>query len=136
MASRFSQEVERVSADLVVNGTMQEIVGKLNLLVEVCKNREATGYPALMGDESWTFTTAKDERVCPVCGAMDDLVFQGDAIPEKFPFYEFVSDTEILPNVHRMYPSLKGVCRCNLEWRDAAEVLESRLHDEKIMAVR
>ena len=122
--------------DLVVSGTMQEIVGKLNLIMEVVKNREATGYPMFQEDEEWTYTTAKDERVCPICGAMDDLTFQGSAIPEKFPFYEIVSDTEVLPNVHRMYPSLKGICRCNLEWRDAAVVLEQRLHEEKMMSVR
>jgi len=134
MASRSCRV--NIMGDLVVSGTMQEIVSRLNLIMECVKNREATGWPALMGDESWTYTTAKDERVCPVCGAMDDLTFQGDTIPEKFPFYEMVSDTEILPNVHMMYPSLKGACRCNFEWRDAAEVLEARLHEEKLMAAR
>ena len=116
-------------SEIVVTGTMQEIVGKLNLLMEVVKNRQATGWPALMGDENWQYMTMGDEKVCPVCAALDGTVVPGSDVVAKFPFYEMIENTVILPHVHLN-------CRCHLEWPDAAQICEERLHEEKLMSVR
>ena len=115
---------------------MQEIVGKLNHVMEVVRIREATGWPLLMADENWKYISMGDARVCPVCRefeAQGDFI--GSEIPRVFPFYEFIEDTIIKPHVHRMYPWLRGECRCHLEWPDAADVLERRLHEEKQLSV-
>jgi hypothetical protein len=121
-----------MSDELIVSGTMQEIVGKLNLLLEVVKNREATGWAALQGDENWQFISMGDQRVCPLCLAMEAIGnFVGSEVPAKFPFYEILEDALILPHVHTDPP-----CRCHLEWPDAAQVCEARLHEEKLVASR
>jgi hypothetical protein len=116
--------VSGVQNEIVVRGNLQEIIGKLNHVMRVVKIREATGWPLLMADENWKYITMGDERVCPICAALEGVNFNGPGIPDKFPFHEFLEETVIIPHIH---PN----CRCHLEWPDSAAVLERRLHEEK-----
>lgn len=127
------------SEPLVVKGTMQQLITKLDHLLKVVRNREATGWPALMSDEQWVYHTEDDERVCPICAAMDGHVFTGPAVPEMFPFYQFqmAKGTLIFPHVHKGVKGMEKIpCRCRLELPDVADVLEKRLHEDKRLAVQ
>jgi len=116
-------------SELIVSGDLPTILTKLNRIMAVVKDREATGWPLLQADEEWIYYTKGDERVCPICQGLEaEATFRGDTIPERFPYYN-IQMAQVKPNVH-FHPD----CRCWMEMIDPAGTMEARLHLEKQLA--
>jgi len=56
-------------------------------------------------EELWQFETALDERVCPICAALDGNLYTIEDVLENFPEAWQTDDETIQANIH-------DSCRC------------------------
>ena len=119
-------------SSITVSGTSQEVNATLKRLSETIKNRKALGFRTLVHEAEWMFITERDDRVCYFCRKLEHTIHRGDYIPNRFPFYYIIDERHIAPEIHLLYPFLKGVCRCVLELENVGELCEGQLHREKL----
>lgn len=130
--------------EIDLGGTLEWLQLRLVWLDQVIRERMTGGWPLFQSDEVWIYSDAGDEKVCPICrGFASDNPWSGDEIKHFFPKYEIIStrsggvyETPIIiaPHVHAMsaYDYLKEECRCRITLHDSAEMLEARLHMDKV----
>ena len=130
-----------------LEGSLDWLQLRLVWIQQVVKHRKTGGWPLFLPDEDWSYETAKDHRVCPICQGFEDASpWKGNEITHFFPKYEIVSPRSsgaytipvtIRPRVHRdpQYSDLKGECRCTLTFMNATETLAARLHEEMVKAL-
>ena len=123
-------------ATIRVSGPLESVKQQLRRLSSLVKFRKENGWAAFLDDEVWEYFTEQDERVCPICeGFGGQFEFTGSDIPILFPDQTSASAADTMhrhraPNVHEatnLYPDLRGVCRCNMFWRDGFMTLVNRL---------
>ena len=119
--------------ELYLVGTLEELYPILTNILRVIENRAALGYRLLLDSiEAWEYKTRDDGRVCPICKPMHDWIFSGDIVRDNFPNLEFLGRGIIFPDTHRG-TEITADCRCELIFLNAAQVIEERLHREKMM---
>lgn len=122
---------------MTVKGTLDEIREKLLTITAVIAYRKAFGWPLFQNDEEWQYDSEKDDRVCYLCREFEAArIFRGGQIPILFPDYEVVEWYLIRPRVHITHPEMKGECRCILTLSYPLEMIEQRLHSEKMANIR
>jgi len=129
-----------VSLPLVVAGTVEEVGDKLTRIWSLIQRRKGVGWPLFQSGEKWLYVTRPDlGHVCPVCMSHDGVVFDGEEVPRTFPYkYLWITSPYItLPRTHM--PDLSKFadtpCRCELHLQNPAEVMEMRLHEEKLAVI-
>jgi len=125
---------------LIIDGTLQEIEGKLERIRDVLKDKAATGYPLFNHAENWRYSSSGDSRVCPICSQYDGQIFSGDAVKSTFPSVEYLGSYEAHPRTHDNpgFPSYiqrrigaPHGCGCKLTLLNPAEAFEAQLHKDK-----
>ncbi len=136
-----------MSAPLVVSGTILEVEAKLLAIQDIIDRRKTQGWPLFQKGERWLYLTRPDlGMVCPVCGPFhgkDDL--DGEEVTRLFPQRELVSQRTLAgeyiasPRTHTTQDAInrqiEGPCHCDLILQNAAEVMEMRLHEDKLTVV-
>lgn len=129
-------------ATIRVSGSIESVKGQLQRIAALVRGRKNDGWSAFLDDEVWEYFTEQDERVCPVCeGFGSQFEFTGTDVPTLFPDQTSVNTGDTMhrhraPNVHEatnLYPDLRGVCRCNIFWKDGFMTLVNRLAMEMEM---
>lgn len=71
----------------------------------------------------WWFFDARttSPKTCPVCKALDGMMYRGDRIPTLFPYHTHMAVNKIRAKVH---PN----CRCILHWVGRTEEPETQPH--------
>ena len=125
---------------LIIDGTIEEVTGKLERVRDVINEKIAIGYPLWNNAELWRYSSAGDSRVCPVCSQYDGDVFRGDAVKSTFPNVWYLGNYEAFPRTHDNpgFPSYiqrrnaaPFGCGCTLTLLNPAEAFESQLHKDK-----
>lgn len=125
---------------LIVDGTLQEIAGKLERIRDVINEKIATGYPLWNNAENWRYDSSHDSRVCPVCSRHDGNIYSGDVIKSMFPSVWYLGSYEAYPRTHDNpgFPShiqrrraAPFGCGCKLTLINPAEAFETQLHKDK-----
>ena len=129
-------------SEVVVSGTLQEILDGMIKIKDVITRRKYDGWTPFQNDEIWIYTSQPDERTCPVCESFALTVeFNGEELPMMFPDLvqrEPPTYTLVRPAVHVTYPELiwsndpdaEGGCRCRIRWVDPENTLAERLTTE------
>ena len=129
-------------ATIRVSGSLESVKLQLRRIAALIRARKNDGWTAFLDDEVWDYFTEQDERVCPICeGFGMGFEFSGPDITTLFPDQTSVNQSDTMhrhrsPNVHEstnLYPDLRGVCRCNMFWRDGFMTLVNRLAREMEM---
>lgn len=123
---------------LVVGGTLQEIEDKLLRIKAVIDSRKTTGWPLFQAGERWLYVTSPElGRVCPVCQSHSGEVLDGESVRVAFPYAEMIEKYVASPRTHM--PDLSKFfdepCHCKLILQNPAEVMEMRLHEEKLAVI-
>lgn len=113
---------------LEVSGTLDQLTDKLGRIKATVDHRVAEGYPILQPDEAWYYSTAKDQRVCPICQALDNAIIQGDMVKTQFTHLMLVNSALITPEIHMR-------CRCYLDWTNKYEVVLARFYEELVNTI-
>lgn len=129
-------------ADVVVKGTLQEILDKMYRIQGIIISRKMAGWTPFQDDEHWEYHGQTDDRLCPVCENFHDhMDFDGDEMQSNFPdLVQWNGPGYMLvrPRVHVTYPDLvwskspdaEGGCRCRVLWIDAEDTLADRMAQE------
>lgn len=124
-------------SEMTIRGSLDEVQLKLVYIKEVINYRKTGGWGLFQSDESWRWETQRDTHVCPRCAVLEGAAIAGDVIPRDYPDYEMLG----VPSAGAytagvvIHPHLHLHCRCRLYLDNVAEILEARLHREKIYAV-
>ena len=127
---------------ILVSGPLSSVKFQLRRIAALVRGRKNDGWSAFRDDEEWEYYTEQDDRVCPVCEAFGrDSPFSGSEVEWFFPDQYAADKSDAMrrhryPNVHEsanLYPDLRGVCRCNIFWRDPFMTLVNRLAEEMVM---
>ena len=87
--------------------SLNELIGVINA-VTATRMMDAAIY------RFYEFSDSNDNKVCPECKALDDLIMTRREIEARFPYLEKVSKELWLPHVH---PN----CRCELRFEEEEE---------------
>lgn len=127
-----------------MGGTLEWLQLRLVWIHQVIRERMTGGWPLFQDDEVWVFKTEEDDFVCPFCLHFESQnPWSGSEILHFFPEYEIIStrsggvyETPIIlaPHIHKMleYFDEESECRCRITMHDSAEMLEARLHMDKL----
>lgn len=124
--------------EIIVSGALSEILGKMEKIDVVVKNRKMNGWALFQDDEEWIYETQQDEKVCPVCETYGyNRDYRGSEVPLEFPEKSIVEPTLVEPNVHDMleFQYLSGKCRCYIWWKDHMFTLTERLGEEMLEVI-
>lgn len=135
-----------MSAPLVVEGTILEVEEKLLAIQDIIDRRKVAGWPLFQAGEKWLYVTRPDlGMVCPVCEPFHGSTLDGEEVTQHFPQRELVSQRSLAgeyigsPRTHQTQDAINrqivGPCHCDLILQNAAEVVEMRLHEEKLTVV-
>ena len=129
---------------LIIDGTLQEIAGKLERIQDVLKDKAATGYPLFHNAENWRYSSSMDSRVCPVCFQHGGRIYSGSVLKSMFPNIEYLGPYEAYPRTHdnpgfplyieRRVGAPYG-CGCKLTLINPAEAFEAQLHKDKAAVI-
>lgn len=113
---------------IVLSGSIPAIRQKLLAMKAAIANRQITGWPVLLPDESWRYITAHDERVCKeICDPLDNKRFPGDVVAATFENGQARNARTIKTNTHE---PRDPNCRCAVYWENAPEAVTARLRAE------
>ena len=126
---------------VVLSGSLDEVYRKLLAAKAVTSYRKVDGWKLFQSDETWTYETQHDAKVCPVCQSFESYFgsgLSGIVIPLVLPEWHRthpivdLPNNAIYPNVHEMpeYSWLRGICRCIAYFNDYLFVLAERLMRE------
>ena len=133
----------------LVEGTIGEVLTKLENIKLVIDEKQASGYPLFHSAENWVYRTARDGRVCFICNPFDGDTFSGDEVRGTFPNAVYLGDNVAHPRTHdnpgfpdagRFGSGRKGIfrrkddefgCGCRLHLMNSAEAFEEQLHRDK-----
>jgi len=131
-----------MSLPLVIYGTPDEVEVVLLRIRDIIDNRKTNGWPLFQKGEKWLYNTRPDlGHVCPVCRPHDGTVFDGEEVPRSFPYKEMAPPygeyPAAFPRTHM--PDLSKFadtpCHCEMVLQNPAEVMEMRLHEEKLAVI-
>ena len=73
---------------------------------------ETTGQITFFSEHDvWQYHVVSDDRLCPLCDMLKDMVFRGDTLAARFPY--LVIDNENRLDAHNHMPRDDN-CRCYL----------------------
>jgi len=130
-------------ATIRVSGSLEAVREQLRRIAAHIRGRKDDGWTAFRDDETWEYYTEED-NVCYICeGFGREFEIAGwrilDEMPDQMPTnYSDTLYRHRYPNIHEsqnLYPGLRGVCRCNMFWRDPVETLTQRLGRELEMII-
>lgn len=128
-----------MSVPLIIEGTLDEVEAKLLMIQDIIDRRKVSGWPLFQQGEKWLYTTRPDlGKVCPVCLPHEGAVYDGAEAKRLFPL-EMTSKYVASPRVHRTQEAVNlrivGPCHCDLILQNPAEVMEMRLHEDKMAVI-
>ena len=135
-----------MSAPLVVEGTIDEVETKLLAIQDIIDKRKVAGWSLFQKGEKWLYVTRPDlGEVCPVCDPFHGRELDGEEVTQLFPQRELVSQRSLIgeyiasPRTHQTQDAINqqivGPCHCDIVLQNAAEVMEMRLHEDKLTVV-
>ena len=125
---------------LIIEGTLDEIERTLLAIEDIIDNRKTVGWSLFQRGEKWLYITHPDlGRVCPVCKGYEGLIFDGEMVAGTFPYKEVIALYTVWPRTHlnqeAINLSIIGPCHCEMILQNPAEVMEMRLHEEKLTVI-
>ena len=130
-----------MSLPLIVAGTVEEVGDKLTRIWALIQRRKGVGWPLFQSGEKWLYVTRPDlGHVCPICEAHGKQgIFDGEEVAKTFEHKELWTTNPYvaIPRTHMPDPSkfANTLCRCELHLQNPAEVMEMRLHEEKLAVI-
>lgn len=119
---------------LIISGTLEELLSKLQSVKTVTSTRKVVGWPLFQLDETWEYRTSPFSNVCPKCTEFGSQnPFSGPVVDSAFPDKRRLGDESMgffHPEVHITWPQFRGQCRCRMEFRNIGETLVNRLDGE------
>lgn len=122
--------------ELVLMGSLEEIRGKTQAVMNIIDRYNATGWLVFQADETWQYVIHPEiGTVCPLCKSFSEMRITGTQIPIQFPYYTYDPSSPFMARPRTHQPDLSQFfdeeCHCDLIWLDPLETLEKRLHAEK-----